>query len=148
MLFYECVSVKGEWWAWLISRILLTWKNIFNKFCTCYKYIFWHILWHEKIYLNTMEYFSTSPRCPCGQAYDVQWPQTPTIQGSMFNFWWELMGRFANRFCDCWNKSSYFDLMSHFAICKCYKVTSPMQVVQYTLNRYHDNNKYKNRIDI
>jgi hypothetical protein len=44
---------------------------------------------------------------PCHQGAHVakpmmfSGPKHLTIQGSMFDFQWGLMGRFANRFCDC-----------------------------------------------
>ncbi len=63
---------------------------------------------------------------------------------------WFLMGiytRFENIFCSCWNKFNCFDFWSHYAICKCFKVVNPMQVVQYTSNRFYDNNKYINRLN-
>ncbi len=63
----------------------------------------------------------------------------------MLDFSQRFMTRFASRVCGCWEKSSCFDLWSHFAICKCFKVANPMQVVQYTWNMFHDKNKYTNR---
>jgi hypothetical protein len=143
MLFYERVSVRSEWWVWSISRILSTWRNIFNNFFPCCKYISDIFYWHEKITLTQWNFFSCHQGAHVARLVMFSGPKHPTVKGSMFDFQWGLMGRFANRFCACWNKTNYFDLMSHSAICKRYKVASPMQVVQYTLNRYHDINKYK-----
>jgi hypothetical protein len=112
MLFHEWVSVSGEheWWTrsceqeGIFSINFVHVKNfIFNIFYLC-----------GKMFPNTIEYFSMSP------TLDI------LEKGSMHDFLWGFMRRFVNRFCGCWNKFNCFDLWSHFAICKRFKVTSPM----------------------
>jgi hypothetical protein len=114
------VNVSGEQWTWTTSRVSWTRRNIFNKSRPCQRIYFLTYFVDVEEYTLTQWNFFHMTKVSTWPSHVVFSGLRHPVEGSTFDFWWGLMWRFANIFCDCWNKYNCFNLKSCFDVCKCY----------------------------